>query len=77
MPEEILILWNAMHPAIVAGWFMETVLGGLDKVGLTAERVNWSLTAGALSAWIVLRWLRRFVPVAKSDAGPLDDAPTS
>jgi len=56
---------------------METVLGGLDKVGLTAERVNLSLTAGALSAWIVLRWLRRFVPVANRDASPLDDAPTS
>ena len=77
MPEEILILWNAMHPAINAGWFMETVLGGLENRGLTAERVNLSLTAGALSAWIVLRWLRRFVPVAKSDASPLDDAPTS
>ena len=56
---------------------METVLGGLENRGLTAERVNLSLTAGALSAWIVLRWLRRFVPVAKSDASPLDDAPTS
>ncbi len=77
MPEEIVALWNAINPAIVAGLFMETVLDGLNKVGLTAERVNLSLTTGVLSAWIVLRWLRRFVPVANSGASPLDDAPTS
>lgn len=58
MPEEIVVLWNAMHPAYVVGAFMEYVVAFLDKFGVTAHQINVVLSSGSLIAWAVLRWVR-------------------